>query len=171
MQPNEFNSPSDNRPEDVDVKEESVREDLGNHEHEDVVEPPHVNDEGELVDSDGNKVFTTNEEALKDGSMVLDRKGRQPGIYLDDLEEEQNRLRQKRYEEAYGQSTEGTHSVVERQVNVVNSPLPPVTTRTVQEHPLTQETDSELEKDDVDRSVHLDHNSDVVAESETEKVQ
>lgn len=143
-----------NRPADVDVKDEPERVDLGNHEADDYVEPPHVNDKGELVDADGNKVFTTNEEALKDGSYVLDSKGRQPGVYLDDIEEEQMNRHRERVEEAFNKSTEGTHSVVERQVNVVNSPMPPVTTVTKQEHPLTQETDPELNKD----------------ESETEKV-
>jgi len=138
-----------------DLVDEPELVDRGN--HEDVVEeePPHVNDEGHLVDADGNKVFTTTEEALKDGSFVLDDKGRMPGVYLDDLEEEQAERRRKAYEKAFEKAVEGKNTVVERQVNVVNSPLPPVTVSTVQEHPVTQEraddnveTDSDVEESD-----------------------
>jgi hypothetical protein len=139
----------------VDEKDKPELVDRGN--HEDVVEdePPHVNDEGHLVNAEGDKVFTTTEEALKDGSFVLDDKGRMPGIYLDDLEEEQAERRRQAYEKAFKNSVEGKNTVVERQVNVVNSPLPPVTVSTVQEHPITQEraddnveTETDVEESD-----------------------
>lgn len=120
-----------------DVKEEPERVDLGNHEADEEVEPPHVNDEGELVDKDGNKVFTTTEEAIKDGSFVLDAKGRMPGVYLDDFEELQRRRQGEAYKKAFDASAEGKNSRVERQVNVANSGLPPVTVVTKQEHPLS----------------------------------
>lgn len=120
-----------------EVKDEPTRVDLGNHEAEDVPNPPHVNDDGYLVDDQGNKVFTTTEEALRDGSLVLDAKGRMPGLYLDDLEELQRRRQSEAYEAAFGAAAEGNNSVVERQVNIVNSGLPPVTIVTKQEHPVT----------------------------------
>lgn len=121
-------------------QEKSVREpvDLGNHEADPPVKQTHVNDEGNLVDEDGNKVFTTTEEAIKDGSFVLDSKGRMPGIYLDDVEAAQMEDRRKRYEESYNNSAVGKNSVVERQVNVANSPLPPVTVVSKQEHPVSE---------------------------------
>jgi hypothetical protein len=114
--------------------------DLGNHEADEVVEPPHVNDEGKLVDKDGNRVFTTTEEAVRDGSLVLDKKGRMPGVYLEDVEEELAEKRRKAYEAAYKKSDVGVNTLVERQVNVVNSPLPPSTVVSTQEHPVPEET-------------------------------
>lgn len=112
--------------------------DLGNHEADVVNEPPHINEEGHLVDEDGKKVFTTTEEALKDGSFVLDSQGRMPGVYLDDVERFQLEDHRKRVEKEFEKSSEGTNSLVERQVNVKNSPLPPVTVVVKQEHPLDQ---------------------------------
>lgn len=120
-----------------DVKDEPERVDLGNHEADVVDEPPHVNDEGHLVDKDGNKVFTTTEEAIKDGSFVLDAKGRMPGLYLDDLEALQRRTQSEAIEKAFNAASEGRNSVVERQVNVANSGIPPVTVVTKQEHPVS----------------------------------
>ena len=128
--------------------QDSPRQDLGNHENEDYVEPPHVNDKGELVDKDGKKVFTTIEESIKDGSMVLDEKGRQPGVYLDDIEREQLDRHRERVEKAFDNSAEGKNSLVERQVNVVNSPLPPVTVHTRQEVPITDQDNSNVVEED-----------------------
>lgn len=132
-----------------DVKEEPEQVDLGNHETDVVDEPPHVNEKGELVDSEGNKVFTTTEEAIKDGSFVLDSKGRMPGVYLDDVEAAQMEEHRKRVEESFEKSDVGKNSRVERQVNIANSPIPPITVVTTQEHPVTGDKaveESETEK-------------------------
>lgn len=118
---------------------ENGREDLGNNENRDEVAPLKVTDEGYLVNENGNKVFTTNEEAIKDGSMVLDAKGRMPGIYLDDLEELQRRQYGDAVEAAHAAAVAGKNSKVERQVNVANSGIPPVTVTSKQEHPETGE--------------------------------
>lgn len=128
----------DNDSDSVDVSDTGDNKvDLGNHEADDDYNPPTVNDEGKLVDSDGNTVFTTTEQAIADGSFVLDAKGRMPGLYLDDLELLQRRNQSEAIEAAFGAASEGKNSVVERQVNVANSGLPPVTVKTSQEHPIT----------------------------------
>jgi len=116
-----------------EVKDEPVRVN-----NSDEVEPPHVNDAGELVDSEGNKVFTTIEESLKDGSMVLDEQGRMPGVYLDDLEREARLRHAERVEEAFEKASEADNSPVERQVNVASSPLPPITVHSRQEQPIDE---------------------------------
>jgi hypothetical protein len=135
-------------------KSQNERVDLGNHEADDVVEPPHVNDEGKLVDADGNVVFTTIEQSIKDGSFVLDSKGRMPGVYLDDIEQEQREAHAKRVEEAFSKSDVGVNSVVERQVNVVNSPLPPITVRSTQENPISdKEVNEPVTSTEVDEPV------------------
>lgn len=127
----------------VDETGQEVKEndlvDRGNHEHEVRDEPPTINDKGELVDSDGNKVFTTTEEAIKDGSFVLDHKGRMPGVYLDDVEAFEREDHIKRVEEAFEKSEVGVNSLVERQVNIPNSPLPPVTVVSRQENPVSED--------------------------------
>jgi len=119
-------------------------------------EPPHVNEDGALVDAAGNKVFTTVEESVKDGSMVLDSKGRMPGIYLDDLEREANEERERRYNDAFGKAEAGVHSVVERQVNVSNSPLPPITVPVKQETPLVDDVQPRDQPVTSDASENLD---------------
>lgn len=103
------------------------RVDLGNHENDPDYDPPHINDDGHLVDSDGNKVFTTIEESLKDGSMVLDSQGRMPGVYLQDLEAEARLRHAERVENAFkdAERVSGKDVAVTREVNVTSSPLPP----------------------------------------------
>lgn len=130
------------------VKDQPDRVDLGNHEADDVKEPPHINDEGHLVDSDGNKVFTTTEEAIKDGSFVLDSKGRMPGVYLEDIEQEERLRLAKKYEEAFEDASEIKNSVVERQVNVQSSPLPPVTVVSRQEPAVLEDDEPEPVNDE-----------------------
>lgn len=80
-----------------------------------------------LADSDVEEVvsFSTVESAVAEGGFVLDGKGRMPGIYLDDLEQaERDRIGE--VSAKASQDAEG-HKVVSREVNVTNSPLPPLT--------------------------------------------
>lgn len=106
---------------------ETGEEDLGNREHLEEIPPATVNDDGHLVAHDDTKVFTTVEETVKDGSMVLDSQGRQPGVYLQDLEAEARNRHADRMESAFEDSKNATGSAVSREVNVSSSPLPPVT--------------------------------------------
>lgn len=131
---NDYEGVGELDPADSSDNDKSVeRTDLGNHEADEEVEPPHVNDEGYLVDADGEKVFTTVEESLKDGSMLLDEQGRQPGVYLQDLEAEARDRHGERVEKAFENAQNSDTDVVERQVNVTSSPLPPVTVHPKQE--------------------------------------
>lgn len=69
--------------------------------------------------------FSTVESAVAEGGFVLDGKGRMPGIYLDDLEQaERDRIGE--VSAKASQDAEG-HKVVSREINVTNSPLPPLT--------------------------------------------
>ncbi len=88
-----------------------------------------INDAGHLVNSDtGEKVFTTTEEALKDGSLKLDSQGRMPGLYLEDIERVE---RENLSEQLAKINKESAHQPeVLKDVNIRNSPLPPVTTQT-----------------------------------------
>lgn len=107
------------------------------------VRSTHINEKGHLVDQDGNKMFTTTEEALKDGSMKLDSQGRMPGIYLEDVE----RLEREDLEEKLNKMHEESAHTPEvfKEVNIRNSPLPPIT---VQTNPNLSQT----QIDEVDRT-------------------
>jgi len=121
----------------------SEKKDLGNHEADEVKNPPHVNDEGKLVDDDNNVVFTTTEQAIQDGSLVLDAKGRMPGLYLDDIEELQRRQLSEVVEKAHEAADSSNNTLVERQVKVANSGLPPITVVSKQENVVTGEAKSD----------------------------
>lgn len=96
-----------------------------------------LKEEGKVAtkDAPADYVFSTNEQAVADGQMVLDDKGRQPGIYLEDVEEAARLAHEKAMNEALGNAKVAVNSNVDRQVNVTNSPLPPVTVATRQETP------------------------------------
>lgn len=79
-----------------------------------------------LTDSvDETPIFTTTEQALKDGTLKLDAKGRMPGIYLDDLEELDRRDQVKRTQALNNEASEN-NVLPATELNVVNSGLPPV---------------------------------------------
>ncbi len=102
-----------------------------------------INDAGHLVNSDtGEKVFTTTEEALKDGSLKLDSQGRMPGLYLEDIERVE---RENLSEQLDKINKESAHQPeVLKDVNIRNSPLPPVTTQ-------TNPNPSQIQVDEVNR--------------------
>lgn len=125
--------------------EETSQEDTTPQVTQEETPPPTVDDSGHLVDAEGNKVFTTVEEAIKDGSMELDSKGRMPGVYLDDVEEAQRLAHEEKMNEALGAAKSAVNSPVERQVSVVNSPIPPVTVTSRQETPVVDAAPKEDE--------------------------
>lgn len=114
-------------------------QDLGNHEADEVVDPPTLNDKGELVDSEGKKVFTTVEESLKDGSFLLDGQGRMPGVYLQDLEHEARLRNGARIEQAFENAKNTDQKVTSRTVSVNSSPVPDVTVTSGGDNPMTSE--------------------------------
>lgn len=122
---------------------DSGEEDRGNYENKIQVDAPTVNDEGYLIDPNGKKLFTTIEESVKDGSFVLDANGRMPGVYLDDIEKLQRQSYEKAVLAANDAAAAGTNSPIERQVNVNNANIPPVTVVSKQEHPNTGEAKSD----------------------------
>lgn len=85
---------------------------------------PTVNDDGVLVSEDGHKVFTTVEQAIIDGDMRLDSKGRMPGIYLEDLELAERRDMAARIEKLSQETQPPIHS---KEVKVVGSGIPSLT--------------------------------------------